>query len=144
MSYEINENQNINSENINNNNDDNNNNNNNKIFIDNIIQQINSSFNQINIDPILITFKSNEILHQFYHKRILEIIEENLKIFFENIEKNQINNITNEVINLKENLNNSTIKLNELTKINNELINEKNILKQNIYNLEEELNMKKK
>ena len=70
-SYENNEN--------NNNNNDENNENNNKIFIENIIQQINSSFNQINIDPILITFKSNEILHDFYHKRILEIKKENLK-----------------------------------------------------------------
>lgn len=39
-----------------------------------IIEIFNSMTDKLNLDPILETFKSNEILKEFYMKRIFEVI----------------------------------------------------------------------
>jgi hypothetical protein len=45
-----------------------------------IIEIFNSMTDKLNLDPILETFKSNEILKEFYMKRIFEVI--NVKFIF--------------------------------------------------------------
>jgi hypothetical protein len=45
-----------------------------------ILEEFNLLINKIKFDPILETFKSNEILQEFYMKRIFEIIK--VKLIF--------------------------------------------------------------
>lgn len=42
-----------------------------------LLNEFNSLLNKVNLDPVLDTFKSNEMLHEFYMKRIFEIIKVN-------------------------------------------------------------------
>ena len=43
-----------------------------------ILSTLYSTFDKTRLDPILTTFKSNELLYDFYHTRIFEIITETL------------------------------------------------------------------
>lgn len=44
-----------------------------------ILSEIYNTFDKSKLDPILLTFKSSEMLHEFYHKRIFELITASLQ-----------------------------------------------------------------
>ena len=68
-----------------------------------ILNEIYNTFDKSRLDPILSTFKSNEMLYEFYHKRIFELISNSLqneqekRIQFLEEENKQLNSINDEL-----------------------------------------------
>ena len=68
-----------------------------------ILNVLYSTFDKTRLDPILVSFKSNEMLYDFYHKRIFEIITETLhnsqEITIQRLEEEnrKVNDLNNEL-----------------------------------------------